>query len=108
MENNEMNQVITELSKIEAAAANIQRDTENEKKNYAKEMEQKIKDFDEQLEKETKEKLAELSKKLEEEKKKELSAMRAEILEKTAKMEEIYNSNCDKWVDNIVDSIVKE
>ena len=49
-----------------------------------------------------------LHKKLEEEKKKELSAMRAEILEKTAKMEEIYNSNCDKWVDNIVDSIVKE
>ena len=34
MENNKMDQVITELSKIEAAAAGIQNDMENEKLEY--------------------------------------------------------------------------
>ena len=41
MENNKMDQVITELSKIEAAAANIQSDMEKEKIEYDKTMEKK-------------------------------------------------------------------
>lgn len=108
MENNKMDQVITELSKIEAAAAGIQNDMENEKLEYAKYIEKKTAEFDEQLERETTEKLAELSEKLEAEKKEELSAMRASILGITAKMEEIYNENHEKWVKDIVDGIIKE
>ena len=108
MENNKMDQVITELSKIEAAAANIQSDMEKEKIEYAKLMEKKTAEFDENLEKETSEKLAELSERLEAEKKEELSAMRANILEQTAKMEEVYNAHHEKWVSDIVDSIIKE
>lgn len=108
MENNSMDQVIAELSKIEASAAGIQNQAERDKEEYAKAMEQKTAEFDARLECETSERLEELRKKLEAEKKEELSAMRADILKQTAKMEEIYNNNSDKWVEDIVGSIIKE
>lgn len=108
MENNSMEQVIAELSKIEASAAGIHSQAEKEKEEYAKAMEQKTAEFDEELEKKTSERLEELREKLETEKKEELSAMRADILKQTDKMEEVYKANSDKWVKDIVGSIIKE
>ena len=103
-----VDEVINEISKIEQAATNIQEDSENEKEKYAKYIEDKIKEFDERVNKETEENLAKLREKLEEEKRSELSAMRSEIVARTEAMDELYNANHKKWVDEIVYEIIKE
>ena len=108
MEENRIEDVIGEIFKIESTALGIQSDMEKEKAEYAQMMEQKTKDFDEQLSRETSEKLANLTGQLQKEKEKEMSAMRADIRNQTVKMEEVYEANHERWVKNIVESILKE
>lgn len=108
MENNSIDQIIKELSKIEGTATKLQTESEREMEEYAKAMEQKTREFDENLERETTERLAELEDKLQMEKKEELSAMKEDVLNKAARMEEIYEANCDKWAKKIMSSIIKE
>ena len=45
MEDNKIDQVIASLSKIEAAAVGVQQETEREKADYAKSIEEKIKEL---------------------------------------------------------------
>lgn len=108
MENNNMSQVIAELSKIEAAAARIQNQMEEEKSQYAMAVEQKKKEFDEQLEKETEDKLAKLKVKLETEKVQELYFMREQIVEKTELLKAAYDAHGERWADEIVEKVIKE
>lgn len=108
MEENRIEDVIGEIFKIESTALGIQSDMEKEKAEYAQMMEQKTKDFDEQLSRETSEKLANLTGQLQKEKEKEMSAMRADIRNQTVKMEEVYEANHERWVKNIVESIIEE
>lgn len=108
MKNSNMEYVLAELSKIETAAEKMQLESDREKEEYAKLMEDKIREFDEKLIKETDENLANLKDSLEQKKKEELSAMREDILKQTSKIEKTYEENADKWVKDIVDNIIKE
>lgn len=103
-----VDEVINEISKIERAASNIEDESQREKEEYARLIDNKIKEFDERVDKETEENLANLRLKLEEEKRKELTAMRSEIVARTEKMDELYERNKEKWVDEIVQEIIKE
>lgn len=103
-----VDEVINEISKIERAASNIEDESQREKEEYAKLIDNKIKEFDERIDKETEENLANLRLKLEEDKRKELTAMRSEIVARTEKMDELYERNKEKWVDEIVQEIIKE
>lgn len=103
-----VDEVINEISKIERAASNIEDESQREKEEYARLIDNKIKEFDERIDKETEENLANLRLKLEEEKRKELTAMRSEIVARTEKMDELYERNKEKWVDEIVQEIIKE
>lgn len=103
-----VDEVINEISKIERAASNIEDESQREKEEYARLIDNKIKEFDERIDKETEENLANLRLKLEEEKRKELTAMRSEIVARTEKMDELYERNKEKWVDGIVQEIIKE
>ena len=105
---NSVDEVIDELSKIEMAATNILNETEREKEEYEKLTSLKIKEFDERVDKETEEKLANLKLKLEEEKRQEMSKMRSDILAQTDKMEQLYEENHLRWVEEIVGEIIKE
>lgn len=103
-----VDEVINEISKIERAASNIEDESQREKEEYARLIDNKIKEFDERIDKETEENLANLRLKLEEDKRKELTAMRSEIVARTEKMDELYERNKEKWVDGIVQEIIKE
>ena len=105
---NSVDEVIDELSKIEMAATNILNETEREKEEYEKLTSIKIKEFDERVDKETEENLANLKLKLEEEKRQEMSKMRSDILAQTDKMEQLYEENHLRWVEEIVGEIIKE
>lgn len=103
-----VDEVINEISKIERAASNIEDESQREKEEYARLIDNKIKEFDERIDKETEENLANLRLKLEEDKRKELTAMRSEIVARTEKMDELYERNKEKWVNEIVQEIIKE
>ena len=106
--NNSVDEVINELSKIEATATNILSESEREKEEYEILTNRKIKEFDERVDKETEESLANLKLTLEEEKRQEMSKMRSDILAHTDKMEQLYEENHLRWVDEIVGDIIKE
>lgn len=108
IEGNRIDDIIGEILKIESAAIGILSDTEKEKEEYARMVEQRRKEFDEQLESETSEKLAKLNGQLKSEKEEEMSAMRSDILSQTSRMEAAYEANHEKWVRDIVESIIKE
>lgn len=108
IEGNRIDDIIGEILKIESTALGILSDTETEKEEYARMMEQKRKEFDEQLESETSKKLAKLNGQLKSEKEEEMSAMRNDILSQTSKMDAAYEANYEKWVKDIVESIIKE
>ena len=106
--NNNVDEVINELSKIEAAAASISGESEREKEEYEMLTNRRIKEFDERIDKETEENLKNLQIKLEEEKREEMSKMRSDICAQTDKMEELYEREHQNWVRQIVDKIVNE
>ena len=105
---NNVDEVIDELSKIEMAATSILCESEKEKEEYEKLTCRKIKEFDERVDKETEESLANLKFTLEQEKRQEMSKMRSDILAHTDKMEQLYEENHLRWVDEIVGDIIKE
>ena len=96
------------MLKIEATALGIQNDTKREIEEYENRHEQRIKEFDESLSIEASKKLEILKEQLKADKERELFAMRDEILQYTAKLDKLYEANHEKWVKDIVDSIIKE
>ena len=108
VEDNRIDEVIAEMLKIEATALGIQNDTKREIEEYENRHEQRIKEFDESLSIEASKKLEILKEQLKADKERELFAMRDEILQYTAKLDKLYEANHEKWVKDIVDSIIKE
>ncbi|MDE6209023.1 MAG: TIGR03761 family integrating conjugative element protein [Lachnospiraceae bacterium] len=108
MEDNKIDKVIAGLSKIEASAVSIQQDAEREKAEYAKVIEEKIKEFDEQLNKETERELKELEAGIASVHQKKLSDMRTSILEDVSRLEALYNESHEQWAKDIFEQIIKE
>lgn len=108
VEDNRIDEVIAEMLKIEATALGIQNDTKREIEEYENRHEQRIKEFDESLSIEASKKLEILKEQLKADKERELFAMRDEILQYTTKLDKLYEANHEKWVKDIVDSIIKE
>lgn len=108
MEDNKIDQVIESLSRIEASAVGVQQDAEKEKTEYARNIEEKIKRFDEQLDGQTQKELKELEDNLSSIHQKELADMRNAILDEVAGIEASYNSKHDKWAKEIFEQIIKE
>lgn len=108
MDENRIDEIIGQLFKIEAAAVGIQNDTETEKDAYSKLMEQKTKEYAENLERDTGDKLEKLRQQLNESKALEMTTMRNDILNQTTRMDELYEENHEQWTRDIVESILKE
>lgn len=108
MDENKIDEIIGQLFKIEATAVGIQKDAETEKDDYSRLMEQKTKEYGENLQKETSVKLEKLREQLNVSKAIEMTAMRNDILNQTTKMDELYEENHEQWVKDIVESILKE
>lgn len=103
----EINQVIEQLSKIEASSAEILSGAEEQKRAYAAEMEQKKKEFDNALSEQTEAKLKELRDTLNAEAEQNLQALRAETETQSKRLEEWYNANHTRLAEELFEQIVR-
>lgn len=108
MEDNKVDQVIAALSRIEHSAEKIKSDTEQKKSEYAQEIEDKKKVFDENLEKEHHENMKKLAEKLENEKENSLHLMKADMEEQVGKLVEAYEKNHEKMAEEIFRQLISE
>ncbi|MGN0383747.1 MAG: hypothetical protein ACI4DS_05700 [Eubacterium sp.] len=104
----EMNEVITQLSKIEAASAKIMEATKIEEENYAAYIEQQKKEFDDALNKETDLKVEALRADLEMRNTKELSDFKTAAENHLKSLDNKYEKNHTKWAQNILQDLIKE
>ena len=103
---NQMNNIISQLSHIEDTAVRIMQSADAQKKKLASEMEHKTKEFDEALSLETNKKLNDLKEQLNQEKEKELSTLRSQTQAALEQFESKYQQNHSKWAEEIFQSIV--
>lgn len=103
---NQMDNIISQLSHIEDTAVRIMQSADAQKKELASKMEQKTKEFDEKLFSETEKKLNELKERLNKEKENELSALRSETQKSLEEFESKYQQNHSKWAVEIFHSII--
>lgn len=105
---NQIDQVIAELSKIDEAAAKVISDSESDKEAYAEEINSKIKSFDEELEKTTKQELADFKARLQAENDAELARWREETMKVLSDMDSWFETNHTKLATQIVNDFIKE
>lgn len=103
----EINQVIDQLSKIEASSKEIISGTEAEKKAYAALMEQKTKDFDNALNEETEARLKQLKDSLEAQAQMDLQTLRTETDAQLVRLDEWYAANHTQLAQDILNQIVR-
>lgn len=108
MEESRVNQVIASLSKIEKSAEGIKNDTEQKKSAYAKEIEEKIKIFDEELLAERQKSMEKLRETLENEKKEAMQKMRADMDIEVGKLDESYEKNHEEFAKKIFEQMIRE
>ncbi len=105
---NQIDQVIAELSKIDAAASKVISDSEADKIEYEQQINNKIKDFDRQLDLSVKKELEEFEKKLMSEKDMELTKLRENTTKALADMDSWYEKNHEQTVKMIIKDLTKE
>lgn len=108
MEKSRVNQVIASLSKIEKSAEGIKNDTEQKKSAYAKEIEDKIKIFDEELQIEHQKNMEELKERLVNKKNEAMNKMRADMAAEVGKLDEMYEKHHKELAKKIFDQMLKE
>ena len=104
----QVEQVISELSKIDNASESIITSADVEKENYAKEMNQKTLDFDGKLEEDTKRHLEEFKVKLQADNDKILKQMRTNTEKDLQKLETAFNANHTEMAQHIFAELIKE
>lgn len=99
--------VIGELSEIEAAAVRIMNAADTRKKQLSDENDRKMKLFDEETVKKTAESIEQLKRRLNEEKESELRHLKEETDAMLTNMQNRYENEHGVWSDEIVQSIVR-
>lgn len=99
--------VIGELSEIEAAAVRIMNAADTRKKQLSDENDRKMKLFDEETVKKTVESIEQLKRRLNEEKESELRHLKEETDAMLTNMQNRYENEHGVWSDEIVQSIVR-
>jgi len=99
--------VIGELSEIEAAAVRIMNAADTKKKQLSDENDLRMKRFDEETVKKTGESIERLKKRLNAEKESELKRLKEETDAMLANMQNRYENEHGVWSDEIVQSIVR-
>lgn len=103
-----MEQIINQLSEIEAASVKIIEHAKEQKKEISDRFERMTREFDDQVDQETNQKLADLNVKLKGEKDEELAKLRADTEQLMAALEEIYEKEHTNIAKKVVADIVKE
>ncbi len=105
---NRIDQVIAELSKIEASAVKIKEEAELEKTTYANEVQHKTKEFDADLAKKSAEKLSKINEELQAEKKAQLTEWREETTVILSHLDESYEKKHTEWATTIMNNLIND
>lgn len=103
---NQMENIINQLSCIEDAAVRIMELADHQKKELSLEMEQRTKEFDEQLAADIKERLQRMQDKLDAEKNAELENLKIANLDAQNALNESFEKNHTKWAKEILDELI--
>lgn len=106
--NDQIDQVIAELSKIDAAADTLIASTESEKEAYKEEINNKIHLFDEELDKTTADELMKFKLSLQEASDDELSKYQTETTKTIADLDVWYEKNHTAIASQILNNLIKE
>ena len=107
MEEKGIDQVIDSLSRIEKSAESIRTDTEARKARYGQEIENKIWEFDAQLEEQHTKDMKELVERLEKERSEAMLKMRADMAIEVGKLDEAYEKNHTAMAKEILEMLIK-
>lgn len=102
-----MEQIISKLSEIEAAAKGIMEDTDRQKKALSQEMENQCKQFDMTLEKETSDRIAKIRENLEQEKDVRLTSLQKDTEAAFAALDSYYEKNHERLTRQIFEKIIQ-
>lgn len=101
-----MENIITELSRIETNAVQIIAAADNQKKNFAIEMEQRTKEFDTQLAADTQKRLQTMQEKLNEEKNRELENLKTDNQHFQNTLNQKFEQNHKKWAAELLNELI--
>ncbi|MDO4278460.1 ATPase [Lachnoclostridium edouardi] len=103
-----MNNIISKISEIESAASSIMDNANLQKQALSKDMEQRTKAFDEQLEAETNEKIQAMRSEMELEMQKQLDLQKQDTDKTIALLDQLYKKNHMQYVDQLFQDMIKE
>lgn len=103
-----MNNIISKISQIETAAADIMESAAERKKEYERAMAERSAAFDRELEEKTAGQLKELRAAMEQEAQAQLDAQRREASRIMERMEEVYQNRHVQYVEDLFRSMTKE
>ena len=103
-----MNNIISKISEIESAASSIMDNANPQKQALSKDMEQRTKAFDEQLEAETNEKIQAMRSEMELEMQKQLDLQKQDTDKTIALLDQLYKKNHMQYVDQLFQDMIKE
>ena len=103
-----MNNIISKISEIESAASSIMDNANLQKQTLSKDMEQRIKSFDDQLEAETNKKIQAMRSEMELEMQKQLDLQKQNTDRTIALLDQLYKKNHMQYVDQLFQDMIKE
>lgn len=101
-----MEKVVSKLSEIEAAAVAIMDNATTQKKQLSSEMDERIKQFDAEVDAKTAKSLTDLKNRLETETNMELAQLKSDTLKTLEELEKDFEKNHSKIAKSLLDSIV--
>lgn len=105
---NDINEIISNLTKIDNASSMIMESTRKEKEAYASVIKQKTKEFDDELSSSIDKKVQQLKKSLTIENQKLIEDYKIESENSLKSLDSLYAANKDQWIESIFNNIVKE
>lgn len=103
-----MEDIISKLAEIEAAASHIMDDVSEQKKQMAREYEEAVQAFDRTADEKVREKTLEIRRELEIQMNKKLEAQKSDTENTLRRMEEYYTENHSKLARQIYDRILRK
>lgn len=101
-----MENIINQLSRIEDKAVQIIEAADNQKKEFALQMEQQTKEFDNQLAADTQKRLQKMQETLNVEKDKELETLKADSLNFQNVLNQKFQQNHTKWAKELLNELI--
>lgn len=104
----DINSIIEQLAEIDSASAKILQKAQDEKSKYAEYIVEQKRAFDEDLQKKNDYEVSQFKLAMDAENENILNQCQVDCDNDMKNLDQIYNENCDKWINEIFNKIIKE